>query len=67
MSLAEWDKYAPSVPNDVLMYSRFIVEQYPVLNHKPALMRAYKKTTERDGDGDPWVCCEPFGLTLTCC
>jgi hypothetical protein len=22
---------------------------------KPALMRAYKKTTLKDGDGDPWV------------
>jgi len=25
------------------------------LNNKPALMRAYKKTTLRDGDGDDWV------------
>ena len=26
-----------------------------MLNNKPALMRAYKQTTQRDGDGDPWV------------
>lgn len=25
------------------------------LNNKPALMRAYKKTTLKDGDGDDWV------------
>mmetsp|Transcript_66055 Transcript_66055/g.157959 ORF Transcript_66055/g.157959 Transcript_66055/m.157959 type:complete len:556 (+) Transcript_66055:96-1763(+) len=25
------------------------------LNNKPALMRAYKKTTLKDGDGDSWV------------
>ncbi len=31
------------------------VEKYAVLNSKPALMRAYKQTTQRDGDGDAWV------------
>ena len=31
------------------------VEKYPILNNKPALMRAYKQTTLRDGDGDAWV------------
>jgi len=33
---------------------KFVVEKYPVLNHKPALMRAYKKTLQT-GDGDDWV------------
>lgn len=28
---------------------------YPALNHKPALMRCYKKVTLRDGDGDAWI------------
>lgn len=33
---------------------KFVVDMYPVLNHKPALMRAYKKTLQT-GDGDDWV------------
>jgi len=33
---------------------KFVIESYPILNHKPALMRAYKKTI-KDGDGDDWV------------
>lgn len=41
VSLAEIDKW--------------VVERYPLLNSKPALMRAYKKTTLKDGDGDDWV------------
>lgn len=43
VSLAEIDKW--------------VVEQYPLLNHKPALMRAYKSTisVEGGGDGDDWV------------
>merc|ERR1712113_164602 len=40
VSLAEIDKW--------------VVESYPLLNHKPALMRAYKKTI-REGNGDDWV------------
>jgi len=40
VSLAEIDKW--------------VVESYPILNHKPALMRAYKKTI-REGNGDDWV------------
>jgi len=40
VSLAEIDKLA--------------VEAYPLLNHKPALMRAYKKTI-KEGNGDDWV------------
>ena len=34
---------------------KFVVERYPLLNCKPALMRAYKKTTLKDGNGDDWV------------
>merc|ERR1719181_2070075 len=43
VSLAEIDKLA--------------VEKYPLLNHKPALMRAYKMTISKagGGDGDDWV------------
>lgn len=33
---------------------KLVVEQYPILNHKPALMRAYKRTIQ-SGDGDDWV------------
>jgi len=33
---------------------KFVVEAYPLLNHKPALMRAYKRTIH-DGNGDDWV------------
>jgi len=40
VSLAEIDKW--------------VVEAYPLLNHKPALMRAYKATIKA-GDGDDWV------------
>jgi len=43
VSLAEIDKFA--------------VEAYPLLNHKPALMRCYKMTISKKGggDGDDWV------------
>jgi len=43
VSLAEIDKLA--------------VEKFPLLNHKPALMRAYKLTISKKGggDGDSWV------------
>jgi Ca2+-binding EF-hand superfamily protein len=43
VSLAEIDKLA--------------VEKFPLLNHKPALMRAYKMTISKKGggDGDDWV------------
>ena len=32
-------------------------QAYPLLNHKPALMRAYKMTISKKGggDGDDWV------------
>eukprot|EP00035_Acanthoeca_spectabilis_P014566 m.280415 g.280415 ORF g.280415 m.280415 type:complete len:1069 (+) comp16169_c0_seq2:336-3542(+) len=32
-----------------------VVAKYPLLNNKPALMRAYQQTTLKDGDGDAWV------------
>jgi len=41
VSLAEIDKW--------------VVEQYPILNHKPALMRAYKRTIKDGNTGDEWV------------
>eukprot|EP00049_Salpingoeca_infusionum_P008019 m.129276 g.129276 ORF g.129276 m.129276 type:complete len:793 (+) comp13889_c0_seq4:80-2458(+) len=34
---------------------KFVSEQFPLLDNKPALMRAYKQTTLVDGDGDSWV------------
>eukprot|EP00053_Salpingoeca_punica_P023361 m.9755 g.9755 ORF g.9755 m.9755 type:complete len:190 (-) comp5033_c0_seq1:288-857(-) len=34
---------------------KFTRETYPSLDHAPALMRAYKLTTLKDGDGDSWV------------
>jgi len=49
VSLAEIDKLA--------------VEKYPLLNHKPALMRAYKKTI-REGNGDDWVQKKEFKALL---
>jgi len=49
VSLAEIDKLA--------------VEAFPVLNHKPALMRAYKATI-RAGDGDDWVDKKEFKMLL---
>lgn len=44
---------------------KFIVERFPLLNHKPALMRAYKKTTLKDGDGDCWVEKKEFRALLS--
>lgn len=41
VSLAEIDKWA--------------VERYPLLNHKPALMRCYKCTIKQGSYGDDWV------------
>jgi Ca2+-binding EF-hand superfamily protein len=41
VSLAELDK--------------LVEERFPLLNSKTALMRAFKKTVLRDGDGDAWV------------
>ena len=41
VSLAELDKW--------------IVQSYPQLNNKAALIRAFARTTSKDGDGDDWV------------
>jgi len=59
VSLAEIDKFA--------------VEKFPVLNHKPALMRAYKATigekradgTHGGSHGDDWVYSKDFKKLLT--
>mmetsp|Transcript_77648 Transcript_77648/g.225347 ORF Transcript_77648/g.225347 Transcript_77648/m.225347 type:complete len:487 (+) Transcript_77648:54-1514(+) len=39
---------------DLAEIDKFVVDEFPVLNHKPALMRAYKAATKA-GDGDDWV------------
>jgi len=49
VSLAEIDKMA--------------VDQFPLLNHKPALMRAYKATIKA-GNGDDWVQKKEFKMLL---
>lgn len=43
--------------NDVVSLAeigKFVIEQYPLLNHQPALMRAYKATIA-NGPHDEWV------------
>merc|ERR1712037_316215 len=42
---------------------KLIVEVYSVLNHKPALMRAYKMTIRDGGNGD-WVEKKAFKVLL---
>jgi Ca2+-binding EF-hand superfamily protein len=42
---------------------KLCVEAYPILNHKPALMRAYKATIKA-GDGDDWVEKKEFKMLL---
>ncbi|CAE7925935.1 unnamed protein product [Symbiodinium sp. KB8] len=42
---------------------KMVNEQYPVLNHQPALMRAFKATLER-GNGDEWVQKAEFKMLL---
>jgi len=34
---------------------KFVIEKYPILNHKPALMRAYHKTFEDGNEKDSFV------------
>ena len=42
-----------------------VVARYPLLNNKPALMRAYKQTCLADGgDGDAWVEPKEFPMLL---
>eukprot|EP00933_Yihiella_yeosuensis_P070415 TRINITY_DN7847_c0_g1_i2.p1 TRINITY_DN7847_c0_g1~~TRINITY_DN7847_c0_g1_i2.p1 ORF type:complete len:461 (+),score=83.62 TRINITY_DN7847_c0_g1_i2:71-1453(+) len=43
---------------------KLVVERYPLLNHKPALMRAYKRTI-KEGNGDDWVQRKEFKALLT--
>merc|ERR1712087_25322 len=52
--------------NDIVSLAeidKWVVESYPLLNHKPALMRAYKKTI-REGNGDDWVQKKEFKALL---
>jgi Ca2+-binding EF-hand superfamily protein len=42
---------------------KLIVQQYPLLNHKPALMRAFQATL-REGDNDDWVQKHEFKMLL---
>jgi len=51
LSLAEIDKW--------------VVERFPLLNNKKALMRAYKQTTANEGDGDAYVNSKEFVSLLT--
>jgi len=51
VSLAEIDKWA--------------VEQYPLLNHKPALMRCYKATIAAGAKHDDWVHKKDFKTMVT--
>jgi hypothetical protein len=44
---------------------KFVIENFPLLNNKPALIRAYKKTTMKDGDGDSWVEKKEFRALLS--
>ena len=41
-----------------------VAEQYPLLNHKPALMRAFKATLGA-GNGDDWVQKNEFKMLLS--
>lgn len=42
---------------------KLVVDNYELLNHKPALMRAYKKTI-KTGNGDDWVQAKEFKSLL---
>ena len=44
---------------------KVMVHRYPLLNNKPALMRAYKQTCLKDGgDGDAWIDPPEFPMLL---
>ena len=34
---------------------KWVIGTYPLLNNKPALIRAFHRTTKHDGDGDDFV------------
>lgn len=36
-------------------FDRWVVNEFPLLNHKPALMRAFKQTTTVEGGGEDFV------------
>merc|ERR1719384_3017357 len=40
-----------------------VLQEFPLLNHKPALMRAYKRTI-KEGNGDDWVQKKEFKALL---
>jgi len=42
---------------------KMVHDKYPLLNHKPALMRAFQSTL-REGDGDEWVEKHEFKMLL---
>lgn len=44
---------------------RWIVNAFPLLDHKPALMRAFVTATKREGDGDDWI--ERKEFVTVCC
>ncbi len=41
-----------------------MVQKFPILNNKSALMRAYKYTMDVEGNKDAWVQKEEFGSLL---
>jgi Ca2+-binding EF-hand superfamily protein len=59
VSLAEIDKMVVWL-SETDSYGGF----FKGMNNKPALMRAYKRTIEREGDGDPWVEKPEFPILL---
>mmetsp|Transcript_16135 Transcript_16135/g.21340 ORF Transcript_16135/g.21340 Transcript_16135/m.21340 type:complete len:414 (+) Transcript_16135:146-1387(+) len=59
VSLAEIDKMVVWLC-DTTAYNGF----FRGMNNKPALMRAYKRTIIREGDGDPWVEKPEFTILL---
>jgi len=60
-----WDRLDFNGNNIVSLaeIDKLVVEAYPLLNHKPALMRAYKKTI-KDGNKDDWVQKKEFKALL---
>jgi len=43
---------------------KWVIGTYPLLNNKPALIRAFHRTTKHDGDGDDFVEAEEFHALL---
>mmetsp|Transcript_88339 Transcript_88339/g.166468 ORF Transcript_88339/g.166468 Transcript_88339/m.166468 type:complete len:509 (+) Transcript_88339:103-1629(+) len=62
-----WDRIDFNGNNIVSLaeIDKLCVEAFPLLNHKPALMRAYKATINaKDSDGDDWVDKKEFKCLL---